>query len=286
MASIIKLEAADIGTLNSLMFDQKEVILSSKAAEVVFDRSKSVELDLHIKTDIHSMINRALHSSDMGLQSAACIALADSNWGLLSNYRDSVSVLKTLQNQLDIPRQLETYIDFEKLIALLENRPYIAPPADLSHKIDWEFVKSIPQNQKVKINTNLGVIVLETYVDQAPGSVSNFLKLVDEGFYNNKVYHRVVPDFVIQGGCPRGDGWGSLDWTQRSEFSNYLKYEAGTVGLASAGRDTEGVQFFITHIPTPHLDGRYTIIGKVVEGMDVVRRIQMGDQIISMVRIP
>ena len=131
------------------------------------------------------------------------------------------------------------------------------------------------------IETNKGNIILELFVDNAPGTVSNFIKLMNEGYYDNKYFHRVVPQFVIQGGCPRGDGWGSLNWTQRSEFSHYTGFETGTIGIASAGKDTEGVQFFITHCPTPFLDGRYTAFGRVTEGMNVVQQIRIGDVITS-----
>ena len=84
-----------------------------------------------------------------------------------------------------------------------------------------------------------------------------------EKFYNEKTWHRVVPNFVIQAGCTRGDGYGSLNYTIRSEFSPQ-SYKTGYVGMASAGKDTESTQFFITHRPTPHLDGRYTIFAKVI----------------------
>jgi cyclophilin family peptidyl-prolyl cis-trans isomerase len=107
------------------------------------------------------------------------------------------------------------------------------------------------------------------------------MKLMNDGYYDNKYFHRVVPQFVIQGGCSRGDGWGSLNWTQRSEFSHYTGFETGTIGIASAGKDTEGVQFFITHCPTPYLDGRYTAFGRVTNGMNVVKQIRIGDVITS-----
>ncbi|MFY9280568.1 MAG: peptidylprolyl isomerase [Bacteroidia bacterium] len=142
----------------------------------------------------------------------------------------------------------------------------------------------MPAKQEVLIKTTKGAITIQLFVNDAPGTVSNFLKLVDSGFYDNKYFHRVVPQFVIQGGCPRGDGWGSLSWTQRSEFSNYQTYSEGTVGMASAGLDTEGVQFFITHCSTPHLEGRYSIFARVISGMEVVNKITVGDKIVSIKR--
>jgi cyclophilin family peptidyl-prolyl cis-trans isomerase len=90
----------------------------------------------------------------------------------------------------------------------------------------------------------------------------------------------VVPNFVIQGGCNRGDGFGSEDYSIRSEF-NLRRYTEGSVGMASAGKDTEGTQWFITHSPTPHLDGRYTIFATVSKGMEVVHAMEVGDKIID-----
>ena len=97
-----------------------------------------------------------------------------------------------------------------------------------------------------------------------------------DGYYDGKVFHRVVPNFVAQGGGPLGDGFGSESYAIRTETPGIRWDRAGLVGMASAGKDTEGVQFFITHRPTPHLDGNYTIFGQVTEGQDVVDRITVG----------
>ena len=97
-------------------------------------------------------------------------------------------------------------------------------------------------------------------------------------YFDNKPIHRVVPNFVIQTGCHRGDGWGSEDYSIRSEFS-LRRYKTGSVGMASAGKDTEGTQWFITYSPTPHLDGRYSIFAEVVEGLGVLEYLQVGDNI-------
>ncbi len=121
---------------------------------------------------------------------------------------------------------------------------------------------------------------MQLFVEEAPGSVVNFVTLVKSGYFNGKFFHRVVPNFVIQTGCNRGDGFGSEDYSIRSEFSQ-RKYKTGSVGMASAGKDTEGTQWFITHSPTPHLDGKYTIFAEVVKGMEVVHQVEVGDQIIE-----
>ena len=123
--------------------------------------------------------------------------------------------------------------------------------------------------------------MLQLWPTVAPGSVANIMDLAQTGFLNDKAFHRVVPNFVIQGGSPTGDAYGSLDYSIRSEFSDLHYDEEGLLGMASAGPDTEGPQFFITHSPTLHLDGRYTLFGKVSKGMDVVHSIQVGDRILE-----
>lgn len=144
---------------------------------------------------------------------------------------------------------------------------------------DFTYLRSLPETVRVKIETIRGDFTLELYKKFAPFTVMSMLKLATQrGFYRGLPFHRVVPNFVIQGGDPRGDGWGGPGYSIRSEFSP-LTYETGTVGIASAGKDTEGSQFFVTQSPQPHLDGRYTIVGKVVSGMDVVNKILVDDHI-------
>jgi cyclophilin family peptidyl-prolyl cis-trans isomerase len=132
------------------------------------------------------------------------------------------------------------------------------------------------------LRTNKGTIRLRLLKEDAPFTVLSFVKLVRKKFYDGLTFHRVVPDFVIQGGDPRGDGWGGPGYAIRSEFS-MASFTRGAVGIASSGKDTEGCQFFITQVPAPHLDGRYTVFAKVIEGQDVVDRIQIGDTITEIV---
>ncbi|MBN2071753.1 MAG: HEAT repeat domain-containing protein [Candidatus Krumholzibacteriota bacterium] len=131
-------------------------------------------------------------------------------------------------------------------------------------------------DRKISIVTAKGNIEITLFGDDAPGIVAAILTLVQNGFYDGLNFHRVVPGFVIQGGCPRGDGWGDAGFFLRSEF-NMHRYGRGYVGVAHSGKDTPGSQFFITHTPQPHLDGRYTVIGIVTDGMEVVDRIEIGD---------
>ncbi|HUK34764.1 MAG TPA: HEAT repeat domain-containing protein, partial [Vicinamibacterales bacterium] len=128
------------------------------------------------------------------------------------------------------------------------------------------------------IDTDRGTVQIELAVLDAPLTVDNFITLVKRGFYTGLTFHRVVPDFVVQGGDPRGDGEGGPGYTVRDELSE-RPYLRGTVGIALDWRDTGGSQFFITHSPQPHLDAKYTVLGRVVDGMDVVDRIQQNDVI-------
>ncbi|HSN69685.1 MAG TPA: peptidylprolyl isomerase, partial [Thermoanaerobaculia bacterium] len=133
------------------------------------------------------------------------------------------------------------------------------------------------------IETARGTIEIELAVLDAPQTARNFMALARKGFFNGLAIHRVVPNFVVQDGDPRGDGGGGPGYTIRDEL-NERPYMRGTVGMALSRRDDAGSQFFITHSPQPHLDGRYTVVGHVVNGMEIVDRIQQGD-VIQRIRI-
>ncbi len=133
---------------------------------------------------------------------------------------------------------------------------------------------------RVELQLERGNIVLELFAKDAPLTVASFVSLVENGFYDGLTFHRVVPNFVIQGGDPRGDGWGGPGYQIRCEI-NERPYRRGTLGMALDGKDTGGSQFFITHAPQPHLDGGYTVFGQVVEGMVVVDSVVQGDVIVS-----
>ncbi|WP_062046545.1 peptidylprolyl isomerase [Bacillus sp. JCM 19034] len=121
-------------------------------------------------------------------------------------------------------------------------------------------------------------IIIEFYPNEAPKTVENFEKLANEGFYNGLTFHRVIPGFVAQGGCPLGNGTGGPGYTIKCETEgNPHKHVAGSLSMAHAGKDTGGSQFFIVHEPQPHLDGVHTVFGQVVEGLESVYRIKQGD---------
>jgi len=140
----------------------------------------------------------------------------------------------------------------------------------------------VEAHREIEVRTSRGTFTIRLLPGQAPMTCMAIATLVRKGFYDRLTFHRVVPNFVVQGGDPRGDGWGGPGLTLRSEFG-MVHYERGTVGIASSGKDTEGSQFFVTHSRQPHLDGRYTVIGRVIAGMEVVDRLQIGDRIEAMV---
>jgi len=134
--------------------------------------------------------------------------------------------------------------------------------------------------RSARVHTDRGEFRVELFPDVAPVAVANFARLADDGFYDGLLFHRVVPAFVVQGGCPRGDGWGGPGWTIPDEVSG-LPYDVGAVGMARAARDTGGSQWFVTLTPQPHLVGDYTLFGRVSHGMHVVKALQQGDHIQS-----
>ncbi len=136
---------------------------------------------------------------------------------------------------------------------------------------------------RATVETTKGNIVLELYPRHAPKTVNNFVFLAKEGFYDGVTFHRVIENFVIQGGDPAGTGRGGPGYSFEDEVrDNPLKHEKGVISMANAGPNTNGSQFFITHSPQPHLNGRHTVFGKVAEGMDVVNAIRQGDRMVKL----
>lgn len=138
------------------------------------------------------------------------------------------------------------------------------------------------RNYLVNIETDRGIIELELYPQHAPKTVNNFVFLAGEGFYDGVSFHRVISNFVIQGGDPTGTGSGGPGYRFEDEvLGNPLKHETGSLSMANAGPNTNGSQFFIAHAPQSHLDGKHTVFGKVVKGQDVVDSIAAGDLMTS-----
>jgi peptidyl-prolyl cis-trans isomerase B (cyclophilin B) len=174
---------------------------------------------------------------------------------------------------------------------ILDRRRPVEPPFALTCYIlyDMKSWKSAPEISiatdtvyRATMETNRGTIELELYPEHAPKTVNNFVFLAQEGFYDGIAFHRVIDNFMIQGGDPTGTGRGGPGYKFEDELrGNPLKHESGVISMANAGPNTNGSQFFITHSPQPHLDGRHTVFGKVTSGKDVVDSIEQGDTIKS-----
>ncbi len=140
--------------------------------------------------------------------------------------------------------------------------------------------KEAIHNLKARIDTDKGVIELELFASQTPMTVANFVNLAERGYYDGLNFHRVIAEFMIQGGCPQGTGTGDPGYRFPDEIDPKLKHnKPGILSMANAGPATNGSQFFITHVPTPHLDGRHTVFGHVTKGQEVVNSIAIGDKI-------
>jgi cyclophilin family peptidyl-prolyl cis-trans isomerase/HEAT repeat protein len=200
-----------------------------------------------------------------------------------------------LKHPMNVQVLTEPLRDDDYVVRLRAAELFRATPADLATtrplqvgKVDtghdrayWRRIAELSEsttNPFAVLHTKKGDIRIELFAADAPMTVDNFIRLARGGFYNGLAFIRVVPNFVIQGGDPRGDQNGGPGYQIRDEI-NLRRYETGAVGMALSGKDTGGSQFFITHSPQPHLDGGYTIFGRVIEGMDVVNRIARGDRI-------
>lgn len=252
-------------------------ILTSKNFDLTFGLGKK-----KVRQEIQGYLVQALKSKDAGAIaiSAATIANPSAKFKPYFEENKGYRFLDTILQNISLPKEIETYKSVEKAIAYLDGKPTPDTRPTYNHPIEWDMVEILSHRTRAIIQTNKGKIVLSFFPQHTPASTSNFIRLAQDKYFDGIVIHRVVPNFVVQAGCNRGDGYGSLDYTIRSEFSADLNYDAeGYVGMASAGNDTEATQWFITHSPTPHLDGNYSIFAKVKDGMDVVHQLEVGDVI-------
>ncbi len=234
-----------------------------------------------IKKEILEVIKQQMLSKDVGAVALGAGLIADTKSGAKELLGEDTQWLSDIRSQLPLPAAIESYNELSKAISLVTGEPYKEKKLEFQHPINWTILNSIGDSTRCTIRTNRGDITIKLFPMASPGTVANFVDLVKKGYYEKKIFHRVVPNFVVQTGCSRGDGYGSLDYTIRSELSGNYYDEEGYIGMASAGKNTESTQWFITHRPTPHLDGKYTIFGKVTKGMDTVHKITQGDIIES-----
>lgn len=254
-------------------------VVRSAAADALVSMNRHKDFRPSMKKTFATLYEEALETGDAAVIGLVASALGDSTLGYKGVLSDH-SFLRRARTKLSLPRDNEALQPLETAMAYFEGRSEEPVRNEFNHAIDWSLVASIAPDQRAVIKTTRGSITLTLHVEEAPGSVANFVALARDGYFNEKFFHRVVPNFVIQAGCNRGDGWGSEDYSIRSEFGD-RRYTTGSVGMASAGKDTEGTQWFITHSPTPRLDGRYTLFASVATGMEVVHEIEVGDRILE-----
>ncbi len=258
----------------------KAFVMQTAAAQALADINHNKKFDAKFKKEFSTLYEQAILKGDAGVIGIVTAALSDPDLGYKEEITD-FSFLAEAKKKLLLPKDIEALQPLEEALAYFEGKKKpLAPKNQFNHPINWELVKSIKKEQRVKIQTERGDIIVRLFVEEAPGSVVNFVELINKKYFDGKNFHRVVPNFVAQGGCNRGDGFGSEDYSIRSEFS-MRTYSEGSLGMASAGKDTEGTQWFITHSPTPHLNGRYTIFAEVESGMEIVNILEVGNQIMK-----
>jgi cyclophilin family peptidyl-prolyl cis-trans isomerase len=268
------------GFVSEQLFTSEVPVIKSSAASALVAVNYRKNFDTSLKEKFATIYREAVEGGDPAVIAIVSSALADSTLGYKDIFKD-ITFLLEARKKLSLPEHIESIVPLDAAIVYLTGERSKAIPGNtFNHPIDWELVKTIPNDQTALISTTKGNIVVRLFVEDAPGSVANFVSLINTRYYDGNFVHRVVPNFVVQAGCNRGDGYGSEAYTIRSEFSR-IRYTTGSLGMASAGKDTEGTQWFITHSPTPHLDGAYSIFGEVVDGMEVVHSLEVSDRILK-----
>ena len=223
--------------------------------------------DLYVFAGLAAMLSMSYNEADAWLKTARDSGILErmlSHWGQTSKGR---SLLQTIQTQMNAMPQTKANWAREQDIRRAETVAGERDPA-----------KKLP---RVELTTSKGKIVLELFENEAPNTVANFISLVEQGYYDGIFFHRVLDNFMAQGGCPEGTGYKgpgyNIDCETGNRYPNARKHFRGSISMANGGPNTNGSQFFLTFVPTSHLDGRHTVFGSVVEGFEVLAEIQRVD---------
>jgi cyclophilin family peptidyl-prolyl cis-trans isomerase/HEAT repeat protein len=273
LRSLAQLKAPDLETVLLTHLKDSDYVIRSTAADIIGDVKPAAGLAALKDAYAAGQADGAMDARAAAISAAADIGGPDATALVRSALQDKDWAVRV--RAVELLAKLDPAANVQ-----LEIRPAPGAPPVLYN--DLELITP-PSSPHAFIETAKGTIEFELSVLDAPQTSRNFMALARKGFFNGVPFHRVVPNFVIQDGDPRGDGQGGAGYTIRDEL-NDRPYLRGTVGMALSWKDTGGSQFFITHSPAPHLDGRYTVFGHVVNGMDVVDRIQVGD-VIRQVRV-
>ena len=264
---------ADLAELLRKHLNESDVIIRTTAAELLGE----LKAEPANTEALHKALIVSLRDKD---SNDAALAILDA----LAKYKDPSAnqAIKAVMNSNDYLVQRKA-VDSLKANGAGDFSKRLRPIKSQNAARDYQRALSrIGKHVVAVVNTAKGRFTIELLPEDAPLNVDNFVQLAKRGYFNKIVFHRVVPNFVIQGGDPRGDGNGGPGYQIRCEI-NEVPYDRGAVGMALSGKDTGGSQWFVTHAPQPHLDGGYTVFGRVVAGMDVVDRISRGDVISSIV---
>jgi cyclophilin family peptidyl-prolyl cis-trans isomerase len=274
--------------LNQQMWEAENEVAKTAAAEALAFLCSAENFDKqfrknrnYVEKELAVMLKNAFLIRDAGVSAVIAGALRKEERNFRTILAD-ISFLDSALLTLELPKEQETKQEIELTIAFWkgQNAPVLEKPV-FNHPINWRMLSKRTNRWEATIKMEKGNIVLDLFPDIAPGTVANFISLCKSGFFKGKNFHRIVPNFVSQGGCPRGDGFGSLSFSIRSELPQIYYDKPGCVGMASAGNHTEGTQFFITHSATPHLDGNYTLFGRVKQGQSLANQLTPGDKIIQ-----
>ncbi len=270
LQAIAAFKPIDLGTVMRARLKANDMIVRATAADIL----GTLEPD---PINARALIEALPPSLDEEMNDAALSIL-----GALAKQK-SAEATEAIKTAIDVP----DYVVRRRAAALLKGddagaeEGRVETVATRNHPADYQrAISRIGKRVSATVLTDKGEFTIELLPDDAPLTIDNFIALARRGYFNGVAFHRVVPNFVVQGGDPRGDGNGGPGYQIRCEI-NEETYTRGAVGMALSGKDTGGSQWFITHSPQPHLDGGYTIFGRVTEGMEVVDRIAIGDQIRS-----
>lgn len=272
LADEIRKRNAPVITTNAM-----ETLIDIRKGEHFEEARESLMKDgIDLESAFLDIFKQGILSGDVSLVSLTAGVLRDPKL----NYKEIIKdfgFIKEALNNTQKPEQVEARNELVYTLAYFMDKqiPKMSPP-DFNHPIDWERVMKIHPDQLIGFVTSKGEILVQLNINWCPGTVGAFMELIERGYFDGKSIHRVVPNFVMQDGCPRGDGWGGPGFTIRSEFTP-APFLEGTIAMASAGKDTEGSQWYFTHSPTPHLDAKYTNFGYVIDGIDVVHQLEAGD---------
>ena len=276
---------------SEFIFLDKSIVLNSNAMQSFFDISqidklesisnyKSSDTKEELISYFASVFKLAILSGDPTLIGYGAKALRNEDVNYIGKMDGNTAFINVAIENLELPKDVETLIDLKKTLAFIEGKELSNEKPPLNHFLSIQQLKDFSDFQYASITTNKGSFEISFDWINAPATVCNFIELGQRGFYDSLRFHRVENNFVVQGGCPRGDGWGSSGESIRSEFAP-VSYKTGSLGMASAGKDTESCQWFVTHYPSIHLDGSYTNFASVTKGMTIVNSLAVGDTIYS-----